>query len=118
MELVGKTAKRPDEVYLVIIGESQQDARPMIFSKDGTKLFDTDQIKSLQGGEGVPLGPTGRPEGKPEKVLIKDAGLASQKIFVLKGVVQEPTEIDALCHFSNMLGDGNGTTEGGTETWR
>lgn len=93
------------EVYLVIVGETPTDAKFVVYSEEGAKLFDEQQTKKLISGEGLLRTPK-YPKGKYFKLVIKDHGLPSVELFILKGIIQEPTEIDALCHLSNMLGPG------------
>jgi hypothetical protein len=99
----------PTEVYLVIVGECEKDAKPMLFSLDGKKLHGLDSIHTLQGGKGM-LSLKGKPPVEVN-ILMMNQGLPTEELFILKEMIQEPTELDAICHFSNMLGDGNGRRE-------
>ena len=96
-----------DEVYLVVIGECQENLKPVVFRKDGTKILEGSQFKSLEGIQAVHTQDDGT-ESAPQNMLLVDRNLPTEKLFLLKEVIQEPTEIDAMCHLSNMLGDGNG----------
>jgi hypothetical protein len=100
----------PDEIYLALIGDCDGEcgkncAKPntLIFSVEGPILFRTEQIKTAEGMEGQRIGPDG-PEGKVQKLLIMNRGLKSERLFIVRDVIREPTEIDAICRISNMVG--------------
>lgn len=107
----GSSSQEPKEIYLAFIGECGGEcdgqcskAKPLIFSTDGSIMFRSEQIKSFQGMEGRRIGPDG-PVGKPQKLLIINPGLRNEELFIVREVLHEPSEIDAICRISNIIGE-------------
>lgn len=108
-------SNEPREVYLAFIGECgsgeeggcsgkcASKAQPLIFSQDGAILFKSDQIKSFQGMEGRRIGPDG-PKGPIVKLIMINVGLSNEEMFIVREVLHEPSEIDAICRVSNLIG--------------
>jgi hypothetical protein len=101
----------PKEVYLALIGDCGGEcngqcakAKPLIFSTDGAIMFRPEQIKSFQGMEGRRIGPDG-PTGKVQKLLVINSGMRNEQLFIVREVLHEPSEIDAICRVSNIIGE-------------
>ena len=106
-----------EEVYLAMIGDCESGesgegcqscgkSKPLVFSLTGAVLHRPEQVKSIQGMEGRRIGPDG-PTGKVLKLLLLDAGLSSEKLYIIREVLHEPSEIDAICRVSNLVGEGD-----------